>query len=377
MPNRLLAGCFLTLLLIACGSATGAPASTPAGPPAASASTPSATSAPVSAPVATATSAPTAAQQASALWIISGEGPAAQLVALDLATGKELRSLPVGVTSRDWAVLYTAAAVGGRTTVWATDLATGKALRSIAFDGDYRLPTANLGTTYTGLSYDGHTLVLAELPGADQAQADAKSGKPVSRFAILDTAFTSPPKIVALPGRYSYDALAPDGHMLYLIESQASQDHPARYGVRAYNRTMGQLLDGYVVDKAGDGPIMEGYAGPQVGGPGGAWVFTLYTNATNGPFIHALNVADTYALCLDLPTEGKGDRDAAPGWSLVLGRNGGMLYAVNPRLGQVAEVDVATGPRIRRTATIPVTPGSSRGPLDRLGGWLVPSASAK
>ena len=57
--------------------------------------------------------------------------------------------------------------------------------------------------------------------------------------------------------------------------------------MRAYNRTKGQLLDGYVVDKAGDGPIMEGYAGPQVGGPGGAWVFTLYTNATNGPFIHA------------------------------------------------------------------------------------------
>src|SRR5881394_1731049 len=114
MRYRLLAGCFLTLLLIACGSATGAPASTPAGPPAASAPTPSATSAPISAPAATA---PTAAQQASALWIISGEGPAAQLVALDLATGKELRSLPVGVTSRDWAVLYTAAAVGGRTTV--------------------------------------------------------------------------------------------------------------------------------------------------------------------------------------------------------------------------------------------------------------------
>jgi len=54
-----------------------------------------------------------------------------------------------------------------------------------------------------------------------------------------------------------------------------------------------------------------------------------------------------------------------------------MLYAVNPRLGKVVEVDVATGPRIRRTATIPVTPGSSRGPLDRLAGWLVPSASAK
>lgn len=103
----------------------------------------------------------------------------------------------------------------------------------------------------------------------------------------------------------------------------------------------------------------------------------LYRNEKTGPFIHALGAADGFAVCLDLPTAGKENAEAALAWTLAAGPHDTILYAVNAALGLVAEVD-ATGPRIVRTATIPAAPASSRGgPLARLGDWLAPAASAK
>ncbi|HEX5504157.1 MAG TPA: hypothetical protein VFW96_16145, partial [Thermomicrobiales bacterium] len=237
MLRRLLVSVVLALLLVACGAAAGTVAPPATAPPTATAppltATPIAT-APPAAAAPTATAAPTAppatatpvARQGATLWIVSGYEPNAKLVALDAATEKVLVSVPVGVHSQDWTVLYAATQAGGRTAVTAYDLATGKALRSTSFDGDYRLPGAYPGWLARGLSYDGRTLVLQEMPSPALAQEYSNSGKWVSRFAVLDTAFTVPPKIVELPGNYRYDTLAPDGHALYLIEAQ-SANNPA------------------------------------------------------------------------------------------------------------------------------------------------------
>jgi hypothetical protein len=35
----------------------------------------------------------------------------------------------------------------------------------------------------------------------------------------------------------------------------------------------------------------------------GTWVYTLYTRGTGKPFVHALNAAQRYAVCVDLPWE--------------------------------------------------------------------------
>lgn len=279
MIRRLPLSLVLALLLVACGAAAGTPAPTVAptatAPP--TAAPPPATAAPTAppvaaAPAATATATPVARHGAT-LWVVAGSGPAAKVVALDAATEKELVAVPVGVPSQDWKVLYAAARAGAGTTVTAYDLATGQALRSTTFDGDYRLPAAYPGWLDSGLSYDGRTLVLQEMPSPDQAQAYSNSGKWVSRFAVLDTALTAPPRIVELQGNYHYDTMAPDGRVLYLIEAQ-SADNPALYGVRAYDLAAGALRPGFVVDKSNADAIMEGFALTQVSGPGGSWVFS-------------------------------------------------------------------------------------------------------
>jgi hypothetical protein len=68
----------------------------------------------------------------------------------------------------------------------------------------------------------------------------------------------------------------------------------------------------------------------------GTWQFTLYTNGEEGEaFVHALNLAQAYTICIDLP--GHGTRAELRTYALAYGRDG-RLYAANPALGVVASV---------------------------------------
>src|SRR6266545_3242076 len=111
--------------------------------------------------------------------------------------GRVLRTLPAGVPSPDWRTLYVAEGGAERTTVRAVDVATGRQLRSTTVAGRFRLPVVGAAGVPDGLSGDGGTLALGNL-------ADA----PVSRFAILPTDFSRPPELVDLPGDFWYDRRA-------------------------------------------------------------------------------------------------------------------------------------------------------------------------
>ena len=66
-------------------------------------------------------------------------------------------------------------------------------------------------------------------------------------------------------------------------------------------------------------------------------VMTLYRGAEY-PFVHALSSVEAWAVCIDLPTRGFDDVDAADDWGIVsLGAGKGDL-AVNATLGIVVEI---------------------------------------
>jgi DNA-binding beta-propeller fold protein YncE len=67
--------------------------------------------------------------------------------------------------------------------------------------------------------------------------------------------------------------------------------------------------------------------------------------------VHALNT-EGFALCIDLPAAARSGPAAAGEWGLALAPGDGTLYAANPALGLVVEIDTSD-PGVRRTARIP------------------------
>jgi len=103
-------------------------------------------------------------------------------------------------------------------------------------------------------------------------------------------------------------------------------------------------------------------------------------NNSHGPFIHALNLNDRFAICIDLPAQGKDDAEKQMFWSLAVSPNGKTLYAANGALGLVSEIDISQEgfPEVRRSATLPPAPAASAGPLDGLAAlFAAPVAEAK
>jgi hypothetical protein len=246
----------------------------------------------------------------------------------------------------------------------------------MTIEGHYGLPYAPTSLSRIGLSRDGRTLVLAYWPDDAETDRYIHENRWISRFAVLDTTFQQPAQTIELEGNFSYDTLSPSGTLLYMIEHHPPVNPTGEYAVRVYDLAANALRPGVVIDKTNVGEeIMEGYPVAQVVPVHSGWVFTLYGNEEHGPFVHALDAANGFAVCIDLPTTGKDNTEAAFFWSMALNIGEGTLYAVNAALGQVAEID-ANGAMVRRTATFAPT-ATPRGPLARLADWLVPSAAAK
>jgi hypothetical protein len=169
-----------------------------------------------------------------------------------------------------------------------------------------------------------------------------RSSEPgITNFMLATTSFTQRPRLITLPGSFSFDAISNDGRRLYLIESLAPK-RPG-YQVRLYNLEAGSLDPHIVVDKRETGPM----SGRRVSGifdRQGHWQYSLYVNQAGGPFIHALNLEGNFAWCIDLPAGGTQPEQMM--WSLSLNADGTALIAVNPTLGRAARIDVnADGPR--------------------------------
>ena len=301
------------------------------------------------------------------LYIRSGsDSPFGPLAVIDATTGTQVQALPFGVPSLDWSTLYTAEYGNGKTTVRAADVKTGQTLRQTKIQGEYDLTSVDMNGRPDGLSHNGRWLVLT------QAYTSASSTQ--SRLAVLDTAFAQPPKWIQLDGNFWFDAISDDGNALYLIE-RLSTGFPANYQVRLYDLAQGKLAPGPIADKT-DTEVMNGYRQSSVASPDGKWLYSLYLRGSQGPFIHALNLADRFAVCIDLPSEWGTMGEQELLWSLAMTPDGKTLYAVNAALGFVAQVDTAQL-AVQRTATWHVPSATAPQGLARLAQWLVPTAEAK
>src|SRR5215216_6702867 len=117
---------------------------------------------------------------------------------------------------------------------------------------------------------------------------------------------------------------------------------------------------------------MSGVPGAQVATPDGTWLLTLFTNTDERKaFVHALQLRERYALCLDLP--GGGDIEALRAYGLALAADRTTIYAPNPALGLVSTLDLAELGAVSTASFEPLwTPGASTvGAVTRDGGTLV------
>src|SRR4051812_10162997 len=196
-----------------------------------------------------------------------------------------------GISAPDGGVAFVAeAAPRARTVVQRVSGAARTVDRRVALRGRFGVPGAGFDGTTTGLSADGRTLVLAQMP--------ARVPAAVTRLVILDARTLRPQARIALPGSFGVDAISPSGRWLYLIHTSAADI--TRYAVRAYDLRARRLLGGRIVDRREPDEVMQGVALTRATSPDGRWAYTLY-DGSEGPFIHALDTEARAARCIDLP----------------------------------------------------------------------------
>jgi hypothetical protein len=170
-------------------------------------------------------------------------------------------------------------------------------------DGVFGIPMVTQSST-GGLSHDRRTLILQELALVAPTQfvvVDARTLRERDRF-ILD-------------GIFSFDALSPDGSMLYLIQRVDTRDY-SHYVVRAYDLANHRLLPGRIADRTQKGWVMHGQPVSRGTSADGRWVYTLYSNPGGYPFVHALDTVRGVAHCVGIAwPQGK---DQGPLWNLLV-----------------------------------------------------------
>ena len=202
----------------------------------------------------------------------------------------------------------------------------GQVLRWRALDGTFTVPAVALDGSASGLSADGTTLALI--------RPRARFPQRRTSLMILNAKSLQPQRRAGLPGDFSFDAISPDGGLLYLVEYLSRRD-PTSYAVRAYDVSAGRMLRAPIVDprepdeQMGGLPITRSYSADR------RWAYTLY-DGRDHPFIHALDTVGRTAACIDLDAL-TGRRDL-----MDLRLAVGETLDVVDRSGPVANVDTQT-----------------------------------
>jgi hypothetical protein len=217
-----------------------------------------------------------------------------------------------GVLSNDGTVSFTAAKGAGGTLIREISTEDGTVLRARTFKGQFGIPTLQSGKPGEGMSRDGKTFVLANVGFAN-----------TSRFMLVRTGDLSTVDSFKLNGTYAFDALSPNGSMMYLIQHQTTQD-VNHYIVRGYNLRTHTLLPRRIADKSQENWVMQGWAVTRTTSPNGRWVYTLYANPGGYPFVHALDTVNSVAHCVGLPWPAT-NGEQGPVFNFTLGLKGNML----------------------------------------------------
>jgi hypothetical protein len=208
-----------------------------------------------------------------------------------------------GISVAGAPVSYVASLHAGSTTLAAVRKRDGHVLGSVVVPGQWGIPYVTLNGEIGGLSADGRLLVLASRlppPGA----LDARSS-----FVVIRTNPLRVQSTIHLRGDFGFDALAPDGRTIYLIQHVSSMNLWS-YRVRAYDVASARLDPRVVADKSQAGWVMSGSPVARATSSGGRWVYTLYQQADNYPFVHALDAVHRTAVCIGLPWQWAGNESA-------------------------------------------------------------------
>ena len=186
---------------------------------------------------------------------------------------------------------YVSLPAGRDTLVAAVSQDGGQVRRSRLLDGRFTVPAVACDGSPSGLSADGRTLVLI----------NPRKGFPRrnTTLAVLDTRRLRARDVITLKGDFSFDAISPNGRLLYLVQYLSKRD-PTRYLVRLYDLRAGRLLREPIIDPREVGDVMRGTPITRAASPDGRWAYTLYDGAGKHPFIHALDTTGRTARCIDL-----------------------------------------------------------------------------
>lgn len=195
-----------------------------------------------------------------------------------------------GVVSPDGRTRYVTLTTGRQTIVSFVQVKGGQVFRWRQLPGYFGVSVISLDGTTDGVSRDGRTLVLATPSGGKSTQ-----------FALIDTK-TLRLRRIDLRGSWSYDAISPDGSLLYLIQYSGVGSSLA-YRVRVYDVNARRVLARPVVDQEIGERLMRGWSVTRKTSSDGRWAYTLYARAKHEPFVHALDTARKQAFCIDLPLD--------------------------------------------------------------------------
>jgi hypothetical protein len=190
-------------------------------------------------------------------------------------------------------VRYVAVPSVRRTVVEEIKRSDGRVLGFMSLEGQWGVPVVSYDGSTDGLSRSGRTLVLGD------SGSNGGGLRKESRFALIDVKRMRQLQTIRLAGDFSFDALAPNGTYLFLIE-HVSLQVPSRYRVRAYDLQAKKLLARVIVDKREWEPTMQGWPVTRAITKNGDWVYTLY-GGTKDAFVHALDARNAAAVCIDLP----------------------------------------------------------------------------
>ena len=249
-----------------------------------------------------------------------------------------------GVVAPAGDVRYVAVPSGDRTVVAAVRVRGGRVVRWTSLPGQYGIPMVAYDGTTGGLSPDGKTLVIAT-----QLTAGARE----TRFALLNTRTFRRARTIVLRGAFSYDAFAPGGRTLYLIEHVTPARDAARYVVRAYDLRKNRLVPRKVADKRTRQTTMRGVPLTRATTRVGTWIYTLYGGGHHAS-VHALNTRGRWAVSVNLPW--RGEQQGLWSVRMSLRSEGRHLLLRQPGIGKLALVDTQSfSVRVFRK---PVRPGT-------------------
>jgi len=200
----------------------------------------------------------------------------------------------------------------------------GGPMRARRLPGSFSIPAVAYDGSPSGLSADGRTLVLIS--------PRVRYPRKRTTFAILDARRLALRRRISLKGDFSFDAISPDGRIMYLVEYDPRE--VGEYQVRAYDLRARRLLREPVVDPRESDEEMYGLPVTRVSDGDGRWAYTLYQSAEH-PFVHALDTERRTAVCIDLD-------DLRQVWGATLALRGGTLEVTGRRGRVLARIDRST-----------------------------------